>query len=235
MLSTVTPSGSSAAAGAAAAAAASAQDVQPSKNRQVSPTGFVFPSCYSFPPFFTLQRNLDTRKKQLDLWFSLVLNWCRFHRVRRLSVGDALDSDLFRNRHTLAGERRLSPQAAVDVLRDLVRKGRAEWISSSGAEPPRDADPLEAKVWVYWRKPEELADDLLRWINETGQSGQVLTVHELIEGDASKGQSRFFLPRSRKLPVKHFPELTYRSTPSPLPAQTFTASSWSSWQRCSSS
>ncbi|CAF4513724.1 unnamed protein product [Rotaria sp. Silwood1] len=39
---------------------------------------------YDFPPFFTLQPNLDTRRKQLDAWCSLVLDYCRLKKVCQL-------------------------------------------------------------------------------------------------------------------------------------------------------
>lgn len=47
---------------------------------------FVFPREYHFPPFFTRQTNLTTRHAQLTKWASLVLAYCRHHRIYRLSL-----------------------------------------------------------------------------------------------------------------------------------------------------
>ncbi|CAF5220718.1 unnamed protein product [Rotaria magnacalcarata] len=44
---------------------------------------------HDFPPFFTLQPNLDTRRKQLDAWCSLLLEYCRLKKVCTFDVNDA--------------------------------------------------------------------------------------------------------------------------------------------------
>ncbi|KAL2162030.1 hypothetical protein VTH06DRAFT_7815 [Thermothelomyces fergusii] len=49
-------------------------------------SSFTFPPEYSFPPFFTRQTNLTTRHAQLTKWASLVLAYCRHHRIFKLSL-----------------------------------------------------------------------------------------------------------------------------------------------------
>lgn len=49
--------------------------------------------------------------------------------------------------------------------------------------------PAEKTVaWIWWRRPEEWADLLMDWIEETAQKNTVLTVYELVHGDATIGQ-----------------------------------------------
>ncbi|KAL2119275.1 hypothetical protein VTJ04DRAFT_6235 [Mycothermus thermophilus] len=49
-------------------------------------TPFPFPPEYHFPPFFTRQTNLTTHHAQLIKWSSLVLAYCRHHRILKLSL-----------------------------------------------------------------------------------------------------------------------------------------------------
>ena len=61
------------------------------------PAGFQWPWQYEFPPFFTVQPNTDTRRKQLDAWCDLVLAYHRVTKSYLLDVNEALSSPLFFN------------------------------------------------------------------------------------------------------------------------------------------
>lgn len=43
-------------------------------------------------------------------------------------------------------------------------------------------------AWIWWRRPEEWAGILADWIENTGQKNVVLTVYELVEGEATMSQ-----------------------------------------------
>jgi len=140
-------------------------------------TDFVFPKTYSFPPFFTPQPNTLTRASQLRSWSSLIQAYCRHHHLFKLTLVDALDSPLFYN---TALRKRLSAHDAKDIIDYMAgREGdeRAEWIGTQ-----------KAAAWIWWRKPEEWAALLEHWVNETGQKGTVLTLYELVEGEATEKQ-----------------------------------------------
>ncbi|EFX03374.1 pdcd2 domain protein [Grosmannia clavigera kw1407] len=53
-----------------------------------TPASFAFPHYYYFPPMFTLQPNLATRRAQMDKWTALVLAYCRHYRIFRLVLGE---------------------------------------------------------------------------------------------------------------------------------------------------
>ena len=138
---------------------------------------FVFPKTYSFPPFFTAQPNTLTRASQLRRWSSLIQAYCRHHRLFKLSLVDALESPLFHN-STL--KKRLGAKDAKEVIGYMASnegEERAEWIG-----------PDKAMAWIWWRKPEEWASLLEHWVEDTGQKGTVLTLYELIEGEATQKQ-----------------------------------------------
>ena len=58
---------------------------------------FEWPWQYSFPPFFTIQPNLDTREKQLEAWCNLVLSYCKYSKDYVLDVKIVANSPLFNN------------------------------------------------------------------------------------------------------------------------------------------
>ncbi|KAI1025728.1 hypothetical protein LB503_006998 [Fusarium chuoi] len=129
-------------------------------------SSFTFPREYHFPAFFTRQTNLTTLHAQHNKWSDLILAYARHNRIFRLSLSEAADSDLFVNR-TL--DRRLQ----FDDIH-----GRVEYV---GGKSTGDV------VFLYWRKPEEWAEFVENYVEETGQKGSVLTVYELVEGDGTKG------------------------------------------------
>ncbi|KAJ5280974.1 hypothetical protein N7478_006346 [Penicillium angulare] len=148
---------------------------------------FQFPPTYNFPPFFTPQPNTNTREAQLQKWSSLIQAWCRHHKQYRLSLVEAVDSPLF---HNASLRKRLDLREARNVI-DWMTKSeeeggggrRAEWIDgSSGSQGPK------AVAWIWWRRPEEWADVVVDWVEGTGQKGAVLTVYELLQGEATESQ-----------------------------------------------
>jgi ESCRT-II complex subunit VPS25 len=150
-------------------------------------TPFPFPATYNFPPFFTPQPNTNTRHSQLQKWSSLIQSWCRHHRQYRLSLIEAIDTPLFHNSQL---HKRLDLREARAVIDWMARSeseggdGRAEWIEAGNQAP-------KTVAWIWWRRPEEWADAIADWVEGTGQRGVVLTVYELVSGDATVSQGTF--------------------------------------------
>lgn len=142
---------------------------------------FTYPKSYSFPPFFTLQPNLQTRLSQLRKWSRLIQRYCRHHHIFKLSLVSALDTPLFKNAEL---RKRLSLNDALQVVDWMTRDEggrRAEWIDGGvGAKG--------GTAWVYWKRPEEWADVILGWVEDTGQKNTVLTLYELMNGEMTVGQ-----------------------------------------------
>ncbi|RSL70242.1 hypothetical protein CEP54_001831 [Fusarium duplospermum] len=136
---------------------------------------FVFPREYHFPAFFTRQTNLTTLHAQRTKWSDLILSYARHNRIFRLSLSEAADSDLFVNRKL---DRRLQFDDIRDVVVFMHKDGRVEYV---GGGTTGDV------VLVYWRKPDEWAELIENYVDETGQKGSVLTIYELVEGDGTKG------------------------------------------------
>lgn len=72
---------------------------------------------------------------------------------------------------------RLKQKDALEILDAMVREGAVEWDGST-----------KSTAIIYWRKPEEWANAIYEWIDNTGQKGSVLTLYEISEGDLTVSQ-----------------------------------------------
>ncbi|KAH6605708.1 vacuolar -sorting-associated [Trichoderma cornu-damae] len=184
---------------------------------------FAFPREYFFPAFFTRQTNLTIHHAQLTKWSALILSYARHHRVFRLALSAAADSDLFFNRKI---DRRLSPPDIREVIDFMRKDGRAEYLrsDSGGADGSSSAAAAAAAataaitatttaaaaaagdvVFVYWRKPEEWAALVEAFVEDTAQKGSVLTVYELTEGDNTRGAGMPTMPPKAARPLRRNP------------------------------
>ncbi|KAF3393032.1 Vacuolar protein-sorting-associated protein 25 [Talaromyces pinophilus] len=154
----------------------------PTRPRTTTPSGYTFPEVYDWPAFFTLQPNTQTRQAQMRRWANLISDWCRFHRTFRLTLTEAVESPLFYNARM---RKRIGLQEArmiVDWMAMSQEDGgggrRAEWVPASAA-----GGGEKTIAWIWWRRPEEWAK-----VEETAQKNTVLTVYELIHGEATTSQ-----------------------------------------------
>ncbi|KAI1758182.1 ESCRT-II complex subunit-domain-containing protein [Xylaria castorea] len=146
-----------------------------------SSTGFTFPLEWSFPPFFTRQVNANTRHSQDTKWASLILSYCAYHRIYKLSLTSPAAEELFHNRKL---NKQLSLADAREVLGAMRRDGRVEFL---GRNDDAAAGAGGDVVWVYWRTPEEWAALVETWVDDTAQKGTVLTLYELNQGEDTVG------------------------------------------------
>uniref|UniRef100_A0A8C2A8U1 Vacuolar protein-sorting-associated protein 25 n=1 Tax=Cyprinus carpio TaxID=7962 RepID=A0A8C2A8U1_CYPCA len=130
---------------------------------------FEWPWQYNFPPFFTLQPNVDTRQKQLAAWCSLVLSYCRHQKLYTLDVLEAQESPVFNNKKI---ERKLSVEAIQVVFEELRKKGNLEWL-----------DKNKSRCLIMWRRPEEWGKLIYQWVSKNGMVNSVFTLYELANGD----------------------------------------------------
>jgi ESCRT-II complex subunit VPS25 len=114
---------------------------------------FHFPREHSFPPFFTRQPTLQTHHAQLQKWSSLILAYCRYNRLFKLSLIDSIDSPLFYNQRI---NKRLGISDVKEVVEFMRKEGRTEWIGGNGGD-----------CWVWWRTPEEWAGGIYEWVSLT--------------------------------------------------------------------
>ncbi|GAB6028115.1 Vacuolar protein-sorting-associated protein 25 [Chamberlinius hualienensis] len=133
---------------------------------------FNWPWQYKFPPFFTIQPNVDTRNKQLEAWGSLILNYHRVKRLFILDVTEAQNSPLFFNKEI---DRKLSLDAIYTVLESVRQKGGIEWT-----------DKARKRCYIYWRTPEEWGKLIYNWVIANGLNNSVCTLYEITGEESIK-------------------------------------------------
>ncbi|GAA6022901.1 hypothetical protein JCM10207_006856 [Rhodosporidiobolus poonsookiae] len=149
-----------------------------------STAGFLFPSLYSFPPFFTRQPNPTTWSHQLQQWTTLILAWARYTRVWRVDLSDdACAREPFANPRI---KRQLHLPTLRAILESMVTAGSAEY----DPKPAKGKPPTAA--WIFWKRPEEWAALIYDWVKETGQTNSIMTFYELTEGGDLVHTTEFF-------------------------------------------
>ncbi|TFK10719.1 Cytosolic carboxypeptidase 6 [Platysternon megacephalum] len=135
---------------------------------------FEWPWQYRFPPFFTLQPNVDTRQKQMTAWCSLVLSYCRLNKQYTMTLMEAQESPLFNNRKL---QRKLPVESIQVVLEELRKKGNLEWL-----------DKNKSSFLIMWRRPEEWGKLIYQWVSKNGLTNSVFTLYELSNGDDTENE-----------------------------------------------
>lgn len=135
---------------------------------------FAYPWEYDFPPFFTIQPNLETRKLQLEAWRSLILDYCQHHNLHQLNLRDCLSKPPFSNE---AIDRRLDLDSLRLIINSLVSKRFAEWIGKD-----------QESCLIYSRPPEQWAQIIQEYVKEKSLHNMILTFYELLEGEETKGR-----------------------------------------------
>ncbi|KAK4560594.1 hypothetical protein LTR86_005791 [Recurvomyces mirabilis] len=150
-------------------------------NSTTTNNSFPFPTYTTFPPFYTLQPNLQTRARQLELWSTLLTTYCAYHHLFRLTLS-TLPADLFSNPTIHRSLKPSDIRLVLDHLSKPESGPRVEWLA------PSSKGETSSTCLVYWKSLSEWADLIYGWVDETGQKGAVLTIYELREGEGVGGR-----------------------------------------------
>ena len=134
---------------------------------------FEYPWEFDFPPFFTIQPNLETQKMQLETWRSIILDYCQFQNIHQLHLRDWLGKEPFHNKQI---DRKLSLDSLKFIINSLVEKRFAEWVGGKNSET----------ALIYSRPPEQWAEIIYNYVKEKSCQNTVMTFYELLEGDSTK-------------------------------------------------
>ncbi|CAG8537413.1 10323_t:CDS:2, partial [Acaulospora morrowiae] len=121
-----------------------------------------------------LQPTQTTWENQTSLWSEIILAYFRHHKLYRLELSEGLNGELFNNQGI---KRRLKLETLEEIIEVMVGQGTAEWY------PPSK----KTAALIYWRKPEEWASLIDKWVFDNGFNNSILTVYEIAHGEASEG------------------------------------------------
>lgn len=71
-----------------------------------------------------------------------------------------------------------------EILSQMVKSGKAAWIPTV---------PKSSTALIYWRKPEEWAQMIYKFVDRIGGIGSIYTVYDLIEGDDSHKEGKNYI------------------------------------------
>ena len=128
---------------------------------------------YNFEPFFTIQPNIETRRQQLKAWRQLIADYYQSINEHVLDVIQSTNDPIFKNNKI---NRQLSSDSIRVILDDLHSNGLIEWI-----------DKKHEKCYVYWKRPEEWAQLIYKWVTEKSLHNTVCTFYEIIGSDDTTG------------------------------------------------
>lgn len=163
----------------------------------------VTPAIYSFPPFFTRQRNLETEGQRKEDWVTWIIQWAIHNKQTELIVERELKGQLFSNE---AIHRSLSLDEAVEILDFMEARGNGEWKA-----------PGKTKFLILYKSLAEWSALLYTFVDRSGQMGSVFTVYELLEGDDTINEEFYGMDRALFMRVLEYMEREGR-------AKLFTAS-----------
>ena len=87
--------------------------------------------------------------------------------VTTIDLSSASELELFNN---VSINRRLPVDGIKEVLDDLAARGNFEW-----------SDKSKRRGLVFWRSPEQVGQDIYKWVKDSGQTGTVMTILEIVE------------------------------------------------------
>lgn len=134
---------------------------------------FNFPREYNFPPFFTIQPNLEIQRVQLESWRSLILDFCQHEGIHKLCLRDWLNKPPFSN-ETI--NRRLDIGTLKTIIDSLVAKRFAEWVDGKNKET----------CLIYARPPDQWAQIIYDYVKEKALQNTIVTFYEMLEDDSTK-------------------------------------------------
>ncbi|KAJ8964971.1 hypothetical protein NQ314_004488 [Rhamnusium bicolor] len=140
----------------------------------MSEVDIEWPWQYSFPPFFTLQPNPETRSKQVTAWKSLILTYCQKTKTYLIDVREATQFALFNN-STI--NRKLEHNVIISILSELQKTGNATPI-----------DKGKNRWEIYWHTLEEWSSLIYEYISNRGMQNTVVTLYELVQGEDSTNE-----------------------------------------------
>ena len=77
-----------------------------------------------------------------------------------------------------------------EILSQMVKSGKASWLpptktSSSSSSSSSSPSSASTAALIYWRKPEEWAQMVYKFVEGIGGVGSIYTVYDLFDGDDS--------------------------------------------------
>ena len=143
-------------------------------------TQFQLPEYHSWPFFYTIQKNVDTRERQLKMWSDLILGYCQSQGSYSIGVQELYASALCNNTSI---NRKLSIESVMQVCEWMHANKFGEWASES-----------KDRIFVYWKSIQEVAAAIHKWADTTGRINSVEVILDLTDDEMNKNEMFYKMP-----------------------------------------
>jgi ESCRT-II complex subunit VPS25 len=117
----------------------------------------MYPKIHSFPPFFTLQPNENTRQKQLLLWVEMIKEFCQTTKTYHLTQN-----------HEIFANKQIDRKVTRELLEHIVDSTQSlEW------------NKQKTQILCLWFSVEEWAQKIQSYIESKSLQQTVLTGYEI--------------------------------------------------------
>ncbi|KAL7677298.1 hypothetical protein ACOME3_003534 [Neoechinorhynchus agilis] len=119
-----------------------------------------------FPPFYTLQPNLDTRHRQMQLWSDVLLDNYKHQNITKINIGTFRTDPIFQNQEI----NRCVDKEFLDVLQDYM-------IST---ESLVYSDKTKSNVFVLWKSIPDWMNTIENFIKRFLLPRSIVTIYQMI-------------------------------------------------------
>ena len=138
---------------------------------------YTFPEYYRWPFFFTLQRHPETKKKQIEMWIKLIIQFCKDNKVWRLSKSEFYEN-LGKNPKI---QRKLNNEAVDIIFKSLVEQKKAMYVNKS----------ILDDIFILWKSYDEWEQILLD-AAMTRQSIEKIETLDFITQDEENSSEEYY-------------------------------------------
>jgi len=134
----------------------------------------------SKPPFYTIQPHLETRNRQLKIWANLLIDYFQTNKMTESNIAElASDSNkLFVNPLL---KRRLPLEGIKLVCEQLANTKMIEWKT-----------PEKQSFFVFYYNPHEIADLIMKWVNNNLKKGKLETLQWISTGEETEETDKLY-------------------------------------------
>ena len=134
---------------------------------------------------YTIQKNLDTRERQMTMWKNLIFDFAKSQNTYVLTFSELFNSPICCNS---AINRRLKMDSIREIAKWMVDNKFADFTANQTEGNEQD------KIFVYWRSLQEVAQAIFKWAKDGGKIGSIETVLDIIEDEFQKGEMFYKMP-----------------------------------------
>jgi len=138
---------------------------------------YKFPDYYSWPFFFTIQKDGETKRKQLTMWSDLTVKFCQDNKIWKLDKNIFFEN-LGKNPKI---NRKLNTNSIDTIFGAMVQSKRAKYVN----EKDRN------EIFILWKSIAEWEEFIYSAAVKRGTLDKLETLDYICEDDENKNEEYY--------------------------------------------